>query len=138
MAAELILWPMVFLAIASLWLYIPMSKARVETVKSGKVKAGVYKLNEGEPEESRLYNNAIANQFESPVLFYAVCLAIYVTGLAGWPMIILAWAYGFAKLVHIWFHVSANNLRHRRPAFIVSYALLIALWVAFAIQLVLF
>jgi len=138
MVAELIFWPMIVLALATLWLYVPMSKARIETLKSGKVKADVYKLNEGEPEESLLFNNAIANQFESPVLFYVVCIAIYVTGLAGWPLIILAWAYTLAKLVHMWFHTTTNNLRRRRPAFIVTYALLIALWVAFAVQLMLF
>jgi hypothetical protein len=137
MVADLIFWPMIVLALTSLWLYVPMSQARIKTIKSGKAKAGTYKLNDGEPEESRLFNNAIANQFESPVLFYAVCLAIYVTGMAGWPMIALAWAYAVAKLAHIYVHISTNNLRHRRPAFIVSYALLIALWVAFAVQLAL-
>ena len=135
MHPTVIFWPMIFLALASLLLYVRLSSARVKTVKEGKVKGSVYRHNVGEPEESLQFNRAIVNQFESPVLFYAVCIAAYASGNVGMVMIILAWAYGISKLVHIYVHITTNNLRHRRPVFMVTYVLLLCLWLVFAAHL---
>ena len=131
----MIIWPMVILALVTLAIYFPMSRARVASVKSGKVKGSVYKLNEGEPEESKLFNGAIRNQYESPVLFYAVCVAAYATGNAGVLMIVLAWIFAIVKSIHVYVHISSNNLRVRRPVFMVAYFTLIALWIVFALQM---
>ena len=135
MQSTLILWPMVLLALATLYIYVPMSKARVKSVKDGTVKAGVYKLNQGEPEESLRFSRAIANQYESPTLFYAVCLAAYVTSNASIVMVVLAWVFALTKVAHSYVHTSTNNLRHRRPMFMVSFATLILLWLVFAVHL---
>ncbi|PCI04063.1 MAG: hypothetical protein COB78_06910 [Hyphomicrobiales bacterium] len=135
MQSTLILWPMVILALATLYLYIPMSKARVKSVKDGTVKAAVYKLNQGEPEESLQFTRAIANQYETPTLFYAVCLAAYVSSNDSMVMIILAWGFALSKIAHSYVHISTNNLRHRRPMFMVSFATLILLWLVFAVHL---
>ena len=135
MQSTLILWPMVLLALATLYIYVPMSKARVKSVKDGTVKAGVYKLNQGEPEESLRFSRAIANQYESPTLFYAVCLAAYVTSNASIVMVVLAWVFALTKVAHSYVHTSSNNLRHRRPMFMVSFATLILLWLVFAVHL---
>lgn len=132
MNPDLIFWPMIILALYTLGLYVPMSRARVSAVKSGKVKASAFKLNEGEPEESRRINNAIANQYQVPILFYAVCLAAYVSGNAGSLMIVLAWAFTLAKIAHSLIHVTTNKLRHRRPMFMLAYFILILMWLAFA------
>ena len=118
-----------------MYLYLPMSKARVKGVKEGKVKGSVYKHNIGEPEESLRFNKAIANQYETPVLFYAVCLATYVSGNASGLIVILAWLYVIVKLCHIFVHTTSNRLQQRRPIFIVSFAILGLMWIAFAVQL---
>ncbi|MEO0330056.1 MAG: MAPEG family protein, partial [Pseudomonadota bacterium] len=108
MSPETIFWPMIILALVTLGVYLPMSKARVAGVKSGKIKARTYKLNEGEPEESLKYSNAIRNQYETPVLFYASCLTAFVSGNAGTAMIVLAWAYALSKTVHLFVHITSN------------------------------
>ena len=43
--------------------------------------------------------------------------------------------WGIVKVVHVYVHVSTNNLRHRRPIFTIAYFILIAFWVVFAVQL---
>jgi len=126
---------MVILALATLYLYVPMSKARVKSVVDGKVKGSVYKLNVGEPEESLRFTRAISNQYETPTLYYAVCLAAYVTSNTSVAMIVLAWAFGLLKVVHTYVHVTTNNLRHRRPIFMMCYLILILLWIVFAVHL---
>ncbi len=135
MNAELIIWPMIVIALATLWLYVPMGNARVASVKSGKVKARVYKLNVGEPEESLQYSNALRNQYETPVLFYVVCLAAYVTDNANMVMVILAFVYAIFKTAHIVIHVKTNNLRHRRPIFALSWLILIVMWLVLGVSL---
>lgn len=132
MSPELIIWPMIIVALATLLLYFPMSSARVASVKSGKTKASVYRHNVGEPEESLRFSNAIRNQYETPILFYAVCIATYVTNNATMVMIGLAFAYAVFKLAHIFIHVTTNRLRHRRPVFALSMVVLIVMWIGLA------
>ena len=135
MSPELIIWPMIIVALTTIWLYIPMSNARVASVKSGKTKASVYRHNVGEPEESLRFSNAIRNQYESPTLFYAVCLAAFVTQNANRLMIVLAFAYAIFKVAHVVSHITTNRLRYRRPIFGISFMVLIALWLTLAISL---
>jgi hypothetical protein len=129
-----ILWPVFLQAFATIGLYVAMSRVRVAAVKAGKVDAKAFKYVEGEPEETRNYTRALANQFESPVLFYAACIIAYVTGTANIVVLALAWGYAIAKLAHVYVHATANRLRHRRPAFIIAFGFLTALWIALAVN----
>ena len=135
MNPTLLLWPMVIHALVTLFLYIPMSRARVATVKEGKVKAGIYRLNEGEPEESLQFTNAIRNQNEIGVSFFAACLTLYVIDGASYLTVLLAFAFVFFKCVHVTIHVTTNRLRHRRPVFALAYLMVILLWLAVVVKL---
>ena len=135
MNPNLMLWPLVIHALVTLALYIPMSRARVRTVKEGKVKARTYKLNQGEPEESLRFSNAIRNQNETGIIFYAAVLAAYASNNASYILAALTWAFVIVKTVHVYVHTSTNDLRFRRPIFGVAYLILIIFWVVFAVQL---
>lgn len=135
MNANLILWPMIVHVLVTMLLYVPMSRARVRSVRQGGVKGSVYKLNVGEPEESLRFSNAIRNQNESGVVFYAGVLAALASGNAGAVLTALAWAFAVAKTVHVLVHVTTNNLRRRRPLFMVAYFVLVAFWLVLAAQL---
>lgn len=135
MNPHLVLWPIVLHALATLLLYLPMSNARVQGVKEGRVKPGVYKLNTEEPEDSLRWSNAIRNQNETGVLFYAACLTVFVSGGASFLTAALAWGFLVAKLAHVYVHVTTNNLRYRRPVFSVAFLILILLWLAAAAHL---
>jgi len=135
MNPHLLLWPVVIHALATILLYLPMSNARVRSVKEGRVKAGVYKLNTEEPEESLRWSNAIRNQNETGVLYYAACLTVFVSGGASSLTAALAWGFLVAKLAHVYVHVTTNNLRFRRPVFAVALLILLLLWLAAAAHL---
>ena len=135
MNPELIFWPVCLMAFATLFLYYLMSRARIASVKSGEVEPSVFKNNEGETGISLTYANAVRNQYESPVLFYVVSIAAYVTENVGVTILVLAWAFVICKIIHINFHVNGNNLRRRRPAFIVCYLILIVMWIVFMASL---
>ena len=133
--AEIVL-PAIVLALATIALYPMMFRARVAAVKAGEAQAGDFRLRTHEPDRSRAVVNAIANQYETPVLFYAVVVLTFVTGEATLLMMLLAWAYVVAKLVHVGIFVTSNRLRWRMRAFGVSLAILALMWIVFALQLV--
>ena len=130
-----IFWPVIIQALVTLFLYIPMSSRRIASVKSGEAKASDYRLVEKEPANVRQMTRAIANQYETPILFYAVCVSAYVTQNVGVVMLALAWAYVIIKCCHVFVQTTSNRLRIRRPIFMVSFIVLIAMWVTFALQL---
>lgn len=69
-----------------------------------------------------------ANLFESPVLFYLAVVVIWTGGLAGPFLLITAWAYVLARLVHGVIHLSYNKVMHRFTAFVTSVGILLVLW----------
>ena len=135
MSPELILWPIILLALVTISLYIPLRRARVASVVKGDVEPGVYKLNDGEPPASRQINNAIANQYETPVLFYAVCLTAYASENASVTLIVLAWLYMILKSIHAYVAALDNRLRRRQPVFMASFAVLLLMLLVLAAQL---
>jgi hypothetical protein len=130
-----ILWPVFVQAFATIGLYVVMSNVRVAAVKAGIVDAKAFKYMDNEPEVLRNYTRALANQFESPVLFYTACIIAYVTGTANIVVLVLAWAYAVSKLAHTYVHATANRLKHRRPAFIAAFGALTLMWIALAVSL---
>ena len=75
------------------------------------------------------------NLFETPVLFYALCLALAVTQSATPAMLGGAWLYVALRVVHSAIHCTYNRVAHRFVAFAAGFSLLLGLWVAFALQL---
>ena len=130
-----ILWPALIVVALTLVLYALTFRARVALVKAGKQRVNDFKTYENEAPESRVWSRAIANQFETPVLFYFLVLAAMVTGLADIGMVALAWAYAVLKVLHAFVHVTSNRIIHRMPAFWSSYIVLTLMTVWFALRL---
>lgn len=138
MNQNLIFWPMIIQALVSLWLYIPMSRARFDSVRTGAANAHDFKLpKQNEPDSIAHLGNAVSNQFELPVLFFAVCLAAHSAQIVDWPLLIAAWLFVLIKSTHSLVHSTKNKLRHRFRLFALSYFVSILMWVWFAIRLAL-
>jgi hypothetical protein len=81
------------------------------------------------PAYVRMPNRNYMNLLELPVLFYVVCLLLYVTdGADIWP-IRLAWGYVGLRVLHSLIHLSYNAVLHRLAAFASSNFVLLAMWV---------
>lgn len=138
MNQNLIFWPMILQALVSLWLYIPMSRARFGSVKSGAASAYDFKLpKQNEPGSIAHLGNAVSNQFELPVLFFAVCLAAHSAQLVDLPLLIAAWAFVTIKTAHSLVHATINKLRHRFRLFAAAFLVMLFMWIWFAIRLAL-
>ena len=75
------------------------------------------------------------NLFEMPVMFYVLCLALYATQLASSGFVMAAWAYVALRVLHSVIHVGYNTVMHRFAVFALSSTLLLAMWIAFVVQL---
>jgi hypothetical protein len=69
------------------------------------------------------------NLLELPMLFYVVCLILYVTAGASRLAILVAWAYVALRIVHSLIHLTYNHVLHRLSAFTLSNIALVSLWV---------
>ena len=76
------------------------------------------------------------NLFEVPVLFYVLCLALYVTHRQGTVLLALCWLFVALRAVHSAIHCTYNNVMHRFLVYVTSTLLLFGLWAWLALQLV--
>jgi hypothetical protein len=75
------------------------------------------------------------NLFEMPVLFYTLCLALYLTQLVSLPMLLAAWLYVGLRCLHSFIHIGHNLVMHRFQIFAASVVLLLLMWLGFLAQL---
>ena len=76
------------------------------------------------------------NLFEVPVLFYILCLALYLTHRQSPVVLALCWGYVVLRALHSVIHCTYNNVMQRFLVYITSTVLLFGLWAWFGIQLV--
>jgi len=75
------------------------------------------------------------NLFETPVMFYVVCIGLYVTQTTGMAAIALAWFYVLTRYAHSWVHCGVNKVMWRFRCFAASVFTLVALWVIWGLSL---
>ena len=104
----------------TVWLYTKMAKSRFAAVKEGLITRDDYKVVGNEPEQAAIFTRALANQFELPVLFYAVVITGMATGVSSWITVVLAFLFVLARIVHAREMVGENQVMKRRAMFINS------------------
>ena len=76
------------------------------------------------------------NLFEVPVLFYALCAALALTGGSTPAFVAGAWAYVALRALHSLIHVTYNRVVHRFLAYVASTLLLFGMWIGFVVRIV--
>lgn len=137
MTPAALLYPVFAQVALTVVLLMLTGRARVGALRAGKVKIGDVALGQQAwPPGPTQRANAYANQFEIPVLFFAVVAFALITRKADTVMVALAWAFVASRLVHALIHVGSNNVQHRFFAFLVGVALVVAMWVLLAVRVV--
>lgn len=131
-----LVWPVLAQVLLTLVVLGLLGRARVAAVRAKRVKiAAVALSNDGWPDDVRRFSNNLANQFETPVLFYVlVAVAIHV-GATGWPMIALAWIYVASRVAHAVVHTTSNHVMTRFRMFLVGLATLGIMWLVVVARL---
>ena len=68
------------------------------------------------------------NQFELPVLLYAVVAFALITKGVDFLMLLLAWLFALSRIVHAAIHVGPNRVRWRSPVFALGLLILAGMW----------
>ena len=129
---DLILWPMAAMAALTFIALSLVPMFRAGDVTAGRLGTHDFKMGESErvPEATRLYNRNYMNLLELPVLFYVVCLIIYVTGTTGLVKVSLAWAFVGFRALHTLVHLTINQVLVRLTFFSAAAFTLMLLWVS--------
>lgn len=125
-------WSLLAHALLVFCLYALLVVRRAAVVRSGKVERIAFRDNLAEPEESRVVNRAIANQFELPLLFYAVSVLLFITEADNIVAIVLAWVFVVARYLQAAMQLT-GNLPLRRLSFMTGFASLFLMWVWLAV-----
>jgi hypothetical protein len=75
------------------------------------------------------------NLFEMPVLFYALCLALYMTQSLNQNYLWAAWLFVALRVLHSFIHIVYNNVMHRFSVFALSMWVIAGMWAAFIWQM---
>ena len=129
MNSHLIYWPV--LAQLSIPLVVLMlnGKRKAGDAKSGNVDREKAAMdNEAWSKPTVLTSKNLANQFQFPVVFYVLCLLLSSLNAVSTGVLVVAWLFVVARLVHAYVHVTTNYVPIRFRAFLVSMVLLLGLF----------
>ena len=88
------------------------------------------------PQDARLAAANFANQFETPVLFFALIMIAMEVGATGFLMSLLAWAFVATRIVHTLIHTGSNDLRLRASVFGLGVLALLIMWILVVVTIV--
>jgi hypothetical protein len=132
-----ILYPMFALAAWTLIVLLLIPIVRARSARRREIAIDDFKYGESPavPPSVSIPNRNYMNLLELPMLFYVVCILLYVTAGASTATIALAWAFVVLRIAHSLIHLSYNRVVHRLAAFSASNVVLVVLWVSAGLHL---
>lgn len=119
MNQALILWPVVAQVALTIYLYLFLAVVKKREIAAGNVDLKKVALHqEYWPEPVLKINNNLRNQFETPVLFYVVCIVLLSLGAVDMLAMVLASAYVVTRCAHAFIHTTSNFVPARMTIFI--------------------
>lgn len=124
-----ILQPLIAMILVTLVVWTALYVRRIRFLKAHRIHAQKVSTPEKVaaiiPEHVQNPANNFKNLFELPVLFYVLCLYLYVTGSADTAYVIAAWAFVALRAVHSVIQCTTNIVMHRFAIYMAGAA---ALW----------
>jgi len=131
MDQDLIFWPVVAQIILSILLFIRLGQVKDRARAAGAVDPAITALdNDAWPDDVRQVANNIRNQFQVPVLFFVLVLALRALDSVDIYALVFAWIFVATRVVHSYIHIGSNFVPSRTRVFklgLVCVAILTAL-----------
>ena len=89
------------------------------------------------PSRATQIGNCYRNQFELPVLFYALIALALPLRHADLVIVMLSWVFVVTRFVHAGVFTSSNDLNQRSLAWFAGGLVLLAMWIYFALKILL-
>jgi len=128
MESKLIFYPVVAQIIITFIIYSRLPAVKKRALENDEVDLVRRPLHDDAwPDEVLKISNNVKNQFESPVLFYALCFMLWALNSVSYIALSAAWVYVVLRVVHIRVHTGSNEIPIRKKVFMASTAFLMVL-----------
>ncbi|MEM9106038.1 MAG: MAPEG family protein [Pseudomonadota bacterium] len=126
-----ILWPtLVHLALIQ-FLFVMVSIRRQQAVRETKLEMDDLAQAGREPELSRRWARNLDNQFQVPMLYYALVAILIARQEVSVAQIVLAWIFVFGRIAHTIVQTRTDDVALRGQVFTINYAALSLMWLLF-------
>ncbi len=116
-----ILLPVLIQVSLTMIVFLILGVRKSKAVKAGEVDLKKAALNNSAwPDDVIKVSNNIANQFQTPILFYVLCIFFFITNTVNTIVIVLAWIYAISRLIHAYVHIGSNYVPARFSIFIIG------------------
>ncbi len=137
MSVTMVLLPVFVQVALTFALLFWMGFKRNRTLISGETRVRDIALGEPNwPAHATQVGNCFRNQFEVPVLFYALIALLLPLRKADLLIVLLSWLFVLARLVHAWVFVTSNNVWRRGGAWLAAALVLAAMWLYSALRII--
>jgi hypothetical protein len=138
MSVQIILLPVFVLVGLAFALLLWMGGARRQALVGGEAKIPDIALGQPNwPVRATQIANCFSNQFEVPLLFYILIALALPLRHADLFMVLMSWVFVVTRFVHAGIFVTSNDLRQRSLAWFAGVLVLFAMWLYFALKILL-
>jgi hypothetical protein len=138
MSVQMVLLPVFVMIGLTFALLLSMAGARRSALVSKETKIRDIALGQQNwPVRATQIGNCYRNQFELPVLFYVLIAIALPIRHADLVIVMLSWVFVVTRFVHAGIFVSSNDLNRRSLAWFAGVLVLFAMWVYFALKILL-
>ena len=135
MSVQMVLLPVFVLVGLAFLLLLWMATARTQALKGRETSLKDIALGEPNwPTKATQIGNCFGNQFEIPVLFYALIALALPLRHADLVIVLLSWVFVVTRFVHAGIFVTSNNVQQRSLAWFAGVLVLLAMWLYFALK----
>ncbi|MPZ59173.1 MAG: MAPEG family protein [Rhizobiales bacterium] len=136
MSIQAVLLPVFVQVALTFALMFWMGSARVAAIRRGEAKIRDTALGQPNwPPRVTQIANGYHNQFQLPLLFYAVVVLALLTRKADLLFVILSWAFVVLRVLHAAIHTGTNYVPYRFYVFLAGAVVLLLVWVIFAVRM---
>lgn len=138
MSVQMILLPVFAQVGLTFALLIGMVFGRRNALVSGETKIRDIALGEPNwPKAATQIGNCYRNQFELPVLFYALIALALPLRHADLFIVLMSWVFVVTRFAHAGVFVTSNDLGRRSSVWLAGVLVLLAMWIYFALKILL-
>src|SRR5258705_7189094 len=138
MSVQMVLLPVFVLVGLTFALLLWMAGARRQALVGGETKVRDVALGQPNwPTRATQIGNCFKNQFELPLLFYALIALAMPLRHADLFIVLMSWVFVVTRFAHAGIFVTENNLGRRSSVWLAGVLVLLAMWIYFALKILL-
>jgi len=138
MSVQMVLLPVFVLVGLAFFLLLWMATARTKALKARETSLKDIALREPNwPEKATQIGNCFSNQFEIPVLFYALIALALPLHKADLFIVLMSWVFVVTRFIHAGVFTTSNDVRQRGLIWFAGVLVLLAMWIYFALKMLL-